>query len=65
MKEDVTLTFHVSSIASYDDTGIIKKSAYVLEKGLYAIYAGTSVRDVQKVSPPPVEVGRGPIFASL
>lgn len=48
MKEDITLTFPVSSMASYDDTGIIKKSAYVLEKGSYAIYVGTSVRDVQK-----------------
>ena len=35
-------------MASYDDLGKIKKSAYVLEAGSYDIYIGTSVRDVTK-----------------
>ena len=45
--ETVTLTFKVSDMASYDDTGIWQKSAYILEQGDYPIYVGTSVRDVE------------------
>lgn len=37
-----------STMASYDDLGKVAKSAYVLEKGAYAFYIGTSVRDVTK-----------------
>ena len=36
-------------MASYDDLGKIQKSAYVLEKGAYVFYVGTSVRDVRKL----------------
>lgn len=39
------LSFPVSSMASYDDLGKVAKSAYVLEKGEYTFYIGTSVRD--------------------
>ena len=35
-------------MASYDDTGKIKKSAYVLEKGIYKFYVGNSVRNTIK-----------------
>ena len=45
--ENVTLNLKVSDMASYDDTGILQKSAYVLEQGDYPIYVGTSVRDVE------------------
>lgn len=48
--QTMTLTFELDSMASYDDLGKIRKSAYVLEKGEYAFYVGTSVRDVQKLS---------------
>lgn len=34
--------------ASYDDLGKVAKSAYVLEKGDYEFYIGTSVRDALK-----------------
>lgn len=44
----VTLEFAKASMASYDDLGKIAKSAYVLEKGTYEIYVGTSVREVVK-----------------
>lgn len=44
-KQTMTLTFAVSSMASYDDTGKIAKSAYVLEEGMYCFYVGSSVRD--------------------
>lgn len=45
----VTLEFPIASMASYDDLGRIKKSAYVLEKGDYCFYAGTSVRHTAKL----------------
>lgn len=49
-KESQTLCmeFEVSDMASFDDLGKIQKSAYILEKGNYEIYVGTSVRDTQK-----------------
>ena len=43
--ETVTLKFPIASMASYDDLGKVAKSAYVLEKGTYRFYVGTSVRD--------------------
>jgi len=46
--EKLTLNFKVNDMASYDDEGLIQKSAYILEKGVYQIYVGTSVRDVVK-----------------
>lgn len=42
----LNLTFDVRDMASYDDTGDVCKSAYVLEKGEYKIFIGTSIRDV-------------------
>ncbi len=41
----VSLSFDVADMASYDDMGDVEKHAYVLEKGEYRIYVGTSVRD--------------------
>ncbi|MBO5858293.1 MAG: glycoside hydrolase family 3 C-terminal domain-containing protein [Clostridia bacterium] len=43
--EELTLTFNVNDMASFDDLGKIRKSAYVLEKGDYKFHIGTSVRD--------------------
>ena len=37
-------------MASYDDLGKVAKSAYVLEKGAYAFYIGTSVRNNEKTA---------------
>lgn len=45
-RETVTLQFKTDDMASYDDTGVVCKSAYVVEKGEYKLYLGTSVRDV-------------------
>ena len=47
--EHITLSFSLGDMASYDDLGKVKKSAYVLEKGTYEFFLGTSVRDVRKV----------------
>ncbi len=41
----VILRFKVTNMASYDDIGKVARSAYVLEKGEYHFYVGTSVRD--------------------
>ena len=45
----MTLSWKIADMASYDDLGKVKKSAYVLEAGSYDIYVGTSVRDVTKL----------------
>lgn len=45
----VQLSFLITNMASYDDTGKIEKSAYVLEKGNYAFWVGNSVRKVEKL----------------
>ncbi|WP_197068251.1 glycoside hydrolase family 3 C-terminal domain-containing protein [Candidatus Soleaferrea massiliensis] len=43
--QDMTLTFQIDSMTSYDDAGKTgRKSAYVLEAGNYPIYVGDSVR---------------------
>lgn len=42
----ITLSFNVEDMASYDDIGDIVKNAFVLEKGEYKFYIGTSVRDL-------------------
>ena len=36
-------------MASYDDTGKVAESAWVLEKGSYCFYVGNSVRDVERI----------------
>ncbi|MBR1440216.1 MAG: glycoside hydrolase family 3 C-terminal domain-containing protein [Lachnospiraceae bacterium] len=46
----ITFSFSANEMASYDDLGKVKKSAYVLEKGTYRFYLGTSVRDVEELS---------------
>lgn len=43
--QTVTMYFRLKDMASYDDLGKVAKSAYVLEKGEYHFYVGTSVRD--------------------
>lgn len=43
--ETLLLSFCIKSMSSFDDLGKICKSAYILEKGSYEFYIGTSVRD--------------------
>lgn len=48
--ETLTITFSMSSLASYDDSGVTgHRSAYVLESGTYIFHVGTSVKKVQPV----------------
>ncbi|MDE5700134.1 MAG: glycoside hydrolase family 3 C-terminal domain-containing protein [Lachnospiraceae bacterium] len=44
--QSIILSWRVDDMASYDDLGKIKESAYVLEKGTYDLFVGVSVRDV-------------------
>ncbi len=43
--QTVTITLTADILASYDDMGLVAKSAWVLEKGEYRFFVGTSVRD--------------------
>ncbi|MBQ6846075.1 MAG: glycoside hydrolase family 3 C-terminal domain-containing protein [Oscillospiraceae bacterium] len=47
--ETQILSFDINQMASYDDTGDICKSAYVLEAGDYKIFAGNSVRNLTEL----------------
>ncbi len=51
-KEQQQLDFviSISDLASYDDTGKIRKSAYILEAGQYKFFCGTSVREVKEIT---------------
>ncbi len=46
-KQEIHITFNINDMNSYDDLGIIKKSSYVLEKGIYEILYGNSVRKIK------------------
>ena len=45
----ISLSWKISAMASYDDLGKVQQSAYILERGSYGFYVGTSVRDVNKL----------------
>ena len=47
--EDLVLTAEPYLLASYDDEGLVARSAYVLEKGDYTFHLGDNVRDTQIV----------------
>ena len=46
------LEFPVSSMASFDDMGKIRRSAYVLEAGAYSFYVGNSAENMEKCGEP-------------
>ncbi len=43
------LSFPAAQMASYDDSGKVALSAWVLEKGCYSFYVGNSVRDAKRL----------------
>ncbi len=47
--QELTLSFPVNSMASYDDLGRVARSAYVLEQGEYRFYVGKNVRDAMRI----------------
>lgn len=46
--KSVFMSFPICNMSSYDDTGKVKMSAYVLEKGAYSFYVGNSIRNTVK-----------------
>ncbi len=46
--QTMVLRFMVKDMASYDDLGKIVRGAYLLERGTYRFYVGTSVRDTME-----------------
>jgi len=44
--EDITITFPVSQMASYDDLGKCQMSAYILEQGDYRFFVGNNCRQL-------------------
>ena len=38
------MTYAISDMSSYDDTGKVQKSAYIMEAGDYKIYVGNSIK---------------------
>lgn len=49
-EEEIVITADRYSFSSYDDSGVTgNKSSYILEKGEYSFYLGTSVRKCEKV----------------
>lgn len=45
--QELTMTVDIFELASYDDTGKIKKSAYIIEEGDYEFFLGSSIQDAQ------------------
>ena len=48
-EEILVMSFDICDMASYDDTGAVCKSAYVMEAGEYKLYVGKNVRDAQEL----------------
>ena len=48
--QTITLQFCIRDMAAYDDMGKVKRAAYLLEKGSYSFYVGTSVREAAENS---------------
>lgn len=48
--ETLALSFKIEDMASFDDLGKLQKAAYLLEKGDYRIFVGTSVRDLAELT---------------
>ena len=46
----MTLEFSAADMASYDDLGKVRKSAYVLEEGSYRFFLGENVRDAKQLN---------------
>ncbi len=47
--ENICISFEANKMVSFDDLGKISKSAYVLEKGNYTFYLGTSCENCKKL----------------
>lgn len=48
-RQTVQLVVDIRDMASYDDIGTIEKSAYILERGVYRLLIGNSIRNVTEL----------------
>ena len=48
--QEVQLSFDRYGLASYDDTGVVQKSAYVLEQGCYRFFIGSGLQNVTELA---------------
>jgi beta-glucosidase len=46
--QTITMTVDMAQLASYDDTGKIQKSAYVIKEGDYEFFLGSSIKQAQE-----------------
>ncbi len=49
VSQSIDMTFPIQCMASYDDTGKVRKSAWVLEKGDYRFFIGENARDLDTI----------------
>ena len=49
VSQELNLNFPLRNLASYDDTGKLVKSAWILEAGEYRFYVGNQIRNLQEV----------------
>lgn len=47
-EREIKLSFDLKDFASYDDTGLVLKSAFILEKGDYGVLIGGNVRSAKR-----------------
>lgn len=47
--QEILISFAIRDMASFDDMGDVALSAYVLEKGTYKLFLGTSVRSAKEM----------------
>ena len=45
-KQEISISFNIADMASFDDLGKLQKSAFLLEQGEYRFLVGTSCRDL-------------------
>ncbi len=47
--QNLTITFPIEDMASFDDTGLVQQYAYVLEKGDYTFHIGSGLHDLHQL----------------
>lgn len=47
--QELCISFLIKDMASFDDSGVVAESCYILEKGIYRIYVGTNVRNAKEI----------------
>lgn len=45
--QELVITFDIAELSSYDDTGRVQESAYIIEEGDYEFFLGSSIWDAQ------------------